>query len=783
MQPVNLLYELIQKNEEWLMARILKYAITYDYAKYTSTLQESWRMSISGLSQSLMGAIDAGKKDLELNPDEDYMQDPVASFGILEAQRHRERGIDIGMFLGLLKYYRQAYRDLIYESDFRTDDAQWCQNYVKRFFDRIEIGLCSEWTKGSEKDRIRELQKSNRDMTNEKNKYLTLFESIASPVILLDKEKRIENLNHAAAALLNISGNRYYDVSDPGSQMSVNLDGLIGNPLKSVIPWLADETDAFTRDTAYTEHEKTVPTSDGEKHYQVKLSPMMDISGKFSGTLIILDDETERKRAEERVKKAKEAAEAANRAKSEFLANMSHELRTPLNAIIGFSQLMTRSPNLSPDDKENLSTVRRSGEHLLALINQVLDLSKIEANRTVMNDINFDLHRLLADLEDMFRFRTDEKKLQLIFDRHPDVPQYIRTDETKLRQVLINLLNNAVKFTKEGGISVRVGNLKSVLEAVSEPSEYSNQMLKLTFEVEDTGPGIAPDEADTLFEAFVQTKTGRESQEGTGLGLPISRKFIELMDGKINVLSRPGNGTLFKFDIQAAIADESDLKPEIPERRVIGLEPDQPQYRILVVDDRSDNRKLLVKLLYPIGFEIREAANGQEAVEIWEDWNPHLIWMDMRMPLMNGYEATQAIKNTTKGQATVIIALTASTFEEERAIVLSVGCDDFMRKPFRESDIFDMMHKHLGIQFSYEENGSRDIRKTLAQNFLTQDSLADLPDSWIEELRQASTQADADLVLELLEQIRRDRESLADSLAKWVNDFQFDRILELTSDA
>ena len=209
----------------------------------------------------------------------------------------------------------------------------------------------------------------------------------------------------------------------------------------------------------------------------------------------------------------------------------------------------------------------------------------------------------------------------------------------------------------------------------------------LFFEVEDTGAGIASEELDNLFEAFVQTKTGREAQEGTGLGLPISCKFVQLMGGEMTVESEVGRGTTFKFDINVDVVEAKDIETKQPTRHIIALEPNQPRYRILIVDDREDNRQLLIKLLNPFGFELREASNGQEAVAIWDNWEPHLIWMDMRMPVMDGYEATKQIKSTTKGQATAVIALTASTLEEERVVVRSAGCDDFLRKPFRETDI------------------------------------------------------------------------------------------------
>jgi predicted ATPase/signal transduction histidine kinase/CheY-like chemotaxis protein len=487
-------------------------------------------------------------------------------------------------------------------------------------------------------------------------------------------------------------------------------------------------------------------------------------------------------------KQAEEAAQAANEAKSTFLANMSHELRSPLNAILGFSQLMMRSQTLPSEHVENAGIITRSGEHLLTLINQVLDLSKIEAGRTTLNENNFDLYRLLDDVEDMFQLKADDKGLQLICDRAPDVPRYVRTDQVKLRQVLINLLNNALKFTQEGGVSVNVkleDETQTTNNIDAQAASRRVQQTTITFEIEDTGAGIAPEELDSLFEAFVQTKTGKESQEGTGLGLPISRKFVQLMGGDITVSSEVGRGTTFKFDITVSVVDVSDIETKQATRRVIALEPNQPRYRILIVDDKQDNRQLLIKLLNPLGFELKEASNGAEAVEIWDKWEPHLIWMDMRMPVMDGYEATKQIKSTTKGQATAVIALTASVLEEERAVVLSAGCDDFLRKPFPEVDLFEVMNKHLGVRYVYENPTQPDASLTQdeEQNVLTAAALAALPVEWLACFKQAIINIDLHLADTLIEQIHAEHAALANALNSCIENFEYKKILNLIAES
>ncbi|MGC1394109.1 MAG: response regulator, partial [Coleofasciculaceae cyanobacterium] len=307
----------------------------------------------------------------------------------------------------------------------------------------------------------------------------------------------------------------------------------------------------------------------------------------------------------------------------------------------------------------------------------------------------------------------------------------------------------------------------------------SNEPLKINLEVEDTGFGIAPEEMNALFKAFVQTQSGRQSQEGTGLGLPISKQFVELMGGKITVNSILNQGTTFKVEIPIKLAEAVDIETEQPRQKVVGLEPGQPSYRILVVEDRWENRQLLIKLLTPLGFEVQAAENGLEGVALWKSWEPHLIWMDMRMPVMDGYEATKQIKSQLKGQATVIIALTASALEEERSIVLSAGCDDFMRKPFQASVLFEKLAQHLGVRYVYEPINSNLPQLKSNPEELKTDSLAVMSEQWRQELYQAALSAHAKLIFQLIKQIPESNQALASTLVDLVNNFQFEQIIDL----
>ncbi|MEG4114541.1 MULTISPECIES: response regulator [unclassified Microcoleus] len=490
-------------------------------------------------------------------------------------------------------------------------------------------------------------------------------------------------------------------------------------------------------------------------------------------------------------KKAEEAAAAASLAKSQFVANMSHELRTPLNAILGFTQVMSRDSLLSHENLENLRIINRSGQHLLELINDVLDLSKIEAGIIGLDERSFDLYQLLDTLEEMFQIKAETKKMQLRFSVQANVPQYIKTDENKLRVCLINLLGNAMKFTHDGGrIWLRVSvetNQQQPTESESHPNSTSVEPLLILFEVEDTGVGIAAAEIDTLFDAFVQTQAGRKAADGTGLGLTITKKYVQIMGGDIWVKSVLGEGTSFKFNIRVFAAISSEITVATLQR-VIGLEADQPIYRILAVDDNQENRLLLVKMLQPIGFEVREAENGYQAVELWESWQPHLIWLDTRMPVMDGFEAVRQIRAKEKQTQwrTVIIALTASTFEEKKGEIIAAGCDDFVRKPFQEQILFDKMACYLEVRYLYQElprlpvGALRRYCVNEKPDSFFGELLAQMPQSWVQELYEAANDVNEELAIQLVDRIWESHPTLAEALKDLLADYRLDKIMDLT---
>ncbi len=558
-------------------------------------------------------------------------------------------------------------------------------------------------------------------------------------------------------------------ITDVNKQMEAltgcTRDELIGAPFKDCFTDPERAEAGIKRvlgESKLTDYELTARARDGkETVVSYNASTFHDRDRKLQGVFAAARDVTERKRYEL-------SLQQANRAKSVFLANMSHEIRTPMNAILGFSQLMLRDQDLTTQQCQYLGTINRSGEHLLALINDILEMSKIEAGRTTLNPSTFDLPVLLKDLEMMFRVRTDEKKLSFSVELIGDVPQYIVTDINKLRQVFINVLGNAVKFTEQGGVGMRV---RVDRKGATEPF--------LQVEIEDTGPGISPDDQDKLFRHFEQTKTGQQAGTGTGLGLAISREFVRLMGGDISLNSQVGKGSVFVICLPLKEGEAQAVQATDQPRQVLRLQAGQVTCRVLIADDIEDNRQLLAQLLAPVGFEIRLATNGAEAVQAFEEWRPHLILMDFRMPVMDGHEAIHRIRAMAGGRETKIIAVTASAMDENRQELMGIGADDFISKPFREVELFQKIHTHVGVEYVYAADSAVTDQEEAME--LSPDSLMGWPQDLIDPMREAVITADLDQLLAKIQEgeARAKNPRIAQALRRLAEGFQYQKLMDL----
>lgn len=504
----------------------------------------------------------------------------------------------------------------------------------------------------------------------------------------------------------------------------------------------------------------------GELYWEAaSISPISDEKGVITNYVSIKEDITGIKSIAEELRKAKEEAEKANNSKSIFLANMSHEIRTPMNAILGFSQLLMKDNEVSTKQRDYLESISRSGEHLISLINDILEMSKIDAGRVLLMPSVFDINTLVHDVERMLKERSLNKNLEFNIVLDEKLNRFILADENKIRQIFINLIGNAIKFTETGSI---VWSMRS--------DESENGELRLISDIEDTGPGIPGKDLLRLFKAFEQTETGIKAG-GTGLGLTISQRFAKMMGGEISVTSQVGKGSCFHVELDVISQSKINIKANTIYPNVIGIKNVNEKNKILIVDDIKENRFWLSELLKSVGFQIREGSNGIEAITIFEEWSPDIILMDIRMPIMDGYEATKRIKGTEKGKLTPVIAITASVFEDEKNKITNSGISGYILKPFKEKELFEAIAKASNIKYLYDTNYSK---ITLCdEEELEDESIEALPSGLVEAMREAIINGDLDTLIVLIDEAALVIPVKCNVLRGLANNYQFEALLEV----
>jgi two-component system sensor histidine kinase/response regulator len=565
----------------------------------------------------------------------------------------------------------------------------------------------------------------------------------------------------------------------------------------------------------------------------ITADPYFSPQGNLEYIICTFSDITERKYAETTLQQTKNTAPLASSATGKFLGNMSHELRTPLNAILGFTQILLSDSCLTEEQRSSIDIINRSGQHLLQLINDVLDIFRLEQGKISLRNTVVELRNFLDSLDSLLHVRAVAKGLRLHIDLDPTVPPILCLDESKLRQVLLNLIGTTIKSTSQGNVTLRIsrggcdlenkaiadeGITKNTRQLADDPPlSADSQNFMVQFEVRsntqlfsnstknsdvgnvndashptntrcsvpsDGSPSIAPPNQDIPgLEDPALKDPGLED-----MGLEISQQLVSLMGGTLHRGQTADGSRWFRVQLPlnlAELAVASGAKDLHPKPRILGLAPGQPAYRILVVDDHWENHQLLMQLLTTIGFEVQVAENGQQAIACWETWAPHLIWMDMRMPVMDGLEATRRIKHHPNGYQTVIIALTTSNVDNLRSVALSAGCDDFVHKPFQEHELLEKMAEHLGVRYLYDAidaiSEDKVTNATIAIDVAdVERALIAMPTHWIQQLHQAATSADADIILQLLKQVPPVHYTLANTIAALTDDFRFSTIMELT---
>ncbi|RYH11605.1 ATP-binding protein [Tropicimonas sp. IMCC6043] len=631
---------LIVENEDWLVDRVVHYAVIEGFAQNTSTLREAWRASICGLSGPILeaiAAVDAGDAAAE---GFGQARDSIVAFGVRQAEQHRARGIRLADFIGLLKYYRRAYLDLIDENTVAPEDARRLRYYIFDFFDRLEIVLCKEWVAVPDERRLRDLQSKNRRLVNEKNKYLTIFETIHEPVILLDAEGGPVHLNDAAHRL-------FCGEVAPGA----SYYGALRSPL------LAAQVAEILRKCATAGSDMVIETLAGTREFNVKLQRMLDVSRKFDGTVIILNDVSEYKRALSQ-------ARAADHAKSTFLAAMSHEIRTPIAGALGLARLLRDTP-LEDDQRHIVDGIISSAELLAGVVGDILDFSQAEVGARPPVAEDFDLAGLVRQVLMVAEPLAGEKALELDTEIARDLPARLNGDASMIRQVLLNLTHNAIKFTDSGTVQIRV---LPETDAASDAAE-----ARIRFEVRDTGIGLPEGPTGRLFDPFSQGKCARG---GLGLGLSICRKIVERMAGEIGCRPGASGGSVFFFILPLTPARAGAVAPVEPARGA--------PLRILVVDDDAVSRMVAEGVLARLGHATQSAAAATAALDMLARERFDLVLTDNRMPEISGLDLLERIRGGDGGvnPGIPVILVTASAEDMRSEATRRARPDGLLAKPY-----------------------------------------------------------------------------------------------------
>ena len=638
------LRDLIAGDEHWLTARIIHFAKERGYTPFTSTLEQAWLASIRGLSAPLIAALDEGRPFVAVAAESDYSRDPIALYGIEAAKRHRSRGVTLGLFLGLMKSYRQSYVELVTGAESPEGDREKNRAIVDSFFDRMEVGFCDEWSGRPADEQFEQLRLQNQRITNEKNKYLTIFESLRDPVILIDDSGKVENANHAALTLFAgaaAPGASYYG----GARLPI--DEILGG---AVI------------DGRGPAGERLLTTNAGPRWFDIKTQRMLDVSEKYLGAVVILNDVSEHRRA-------REEAERADRAKSAFLATMSHEIRTPIHGILGLAELLGGG-RLDPQQSKYVEAIARSGELLSSVVSDILDYSKIQAGVLDLDRTEFELSTVVEDVFGLMLPLVDRKPELRLLVETPQIATIVG-DPGKLRQILLNLVGNAVKFSERGAVTL----------AVNETAESNGQRM-LRFAVSDTGIGVAPDRLEAIFDPFTQSDvTVSRRFGGSGLGLAICRRLVDRLGGEIGVESRLGEGSRFWFTVPLEFSAGATAPARAAARRrrpSAGLD-------LMVVEDNEVNAMVASGLLARAGHTAIIASTGAEALALFDTREFDAVLMDLRLPDFDGLEVVRRMRASAdaKKSGVPIIIQSAHVLASDIEACVAAGVNEFVGKPFK----------------------------------------------------------------------------------------------------